>query len=57
MLLGVLASVVLGFILSFFGFDDWYLVHICPEFIRSFGIVFYYVSWASIGAIVGYFGK
>jgi len=57
MLLGVLASVILGFILSFFGFDDWYLVHICPEFIRSFGIVFYYVSWASIGAIVGYFGK
>ena len=57
MFLGTLASVILAVILSFFNVDTWVMQHIIPDFLAQYGTIIYYAAFASIGAVIGYFGK
>lgn len=57
MLLGTLASVILGVILSFFGGIDWFKDVLCPAFVLEYVNILYYACFAAVGAVAGYFGK
>jgi hypothetical protein len=57
MFLGILAGVILGVITSFFGMFELFEDVLCPKFLLEYSTFLYYAVWASIGGVIGYFGK
>ena len=55
MLFGIIAGVILAFILSFFDVDSWVMLHLIPDFLTKLGVAMYYILFGAVGGLIGYF--
>ena len=55
LIFGVFGGLILAFILSFFDVDSWIMLHLIPDFLTRFGIAMYYILFAAVGGLIGYF--